>query len=263
MEMMMEKRVRSPNYPALSLKEAIDRIGTLYRNQHTHAAPREVVAKAIGYNSLNGASASAISALHKYGLLDRSGEDIKISERAMRILHPHSPSEKTEAIREAAREPALFAELAEKFPGRFPSEEVLRNYLLRNGFAPSAVNGVILAYRETSDFVEHLGGGYDSGVSTTQAPQEALMLQAPPAAQSVYPQPVISFKEQGNETVVLSYVFGNRAVVKIVTEGDISDIEALDMIEIQLPIKRQELKMRAANKNVSNRLATVDETAPD
>jgi hypothetical protein len=80
------------------------------------------------------------------------------------------------------------------------------------------------------------------------------MLQAPPAAQTVYPQPVISFKEQGNETVVLNYTFGNRAVVKIVTEGDISDIEALDMIEILLPIKRRELKAFASRQNLSNKL---------
>jgi len=72
----------------------------------------------MGYNSLNGASAGAISALHKYGLLGRAGDKIRVSERALRILHPHSAEEGATAIQEAANEPPLFAELNERFPGR-------------------------------------------------------------------------------------------------------------------------------------------------
>src|SRR5665213_535998 len=99
----------------------------IFSNQHTHGAPREVVAKSMGYNSLNGASATSISALVKYGLLDGRGDEIRISDRTMRILHPQSAEEKASALREAAGEPVLFRELAEKFPGRMPSEEILRN----------------------------------------------------------------------------------------------------------------------------------------
>ena len=153
----MEKRIRSPNYPALSLPDAIDKVAALYRAQHTHSAPREVVAKGMGYNSLNGASASAISALNKYGLLDRAGDEIKVSERALRILHPHSAEERAAAIKEAASEPPLFAELNERFHGRMPGDELLRNYLIRNGFAPAAVTPVMAAYRETSEMAEREG----------------------------------------------------------------------------------------------------------
>jgi hypothetical protein len=158
----MDKRIRSPNYPALSLPEAIERVAALYRAQHTHAAPREVVAKGLGYNSLNGASATAISALQKYGLLERSGDELKVSERGMRILHPHPPEDRGAAIREAAADPPLFAELREKFPGAIPSDDLLRNYLIRRGFAPGAVTAVISAYRETSEMAEREGRLDDS-----------------------------------------------------------------------------------------------------
>ena len=150
----MEKRVRSPNYPALSLVEALDKVAGIYRQIHNHAGPREVIAKAMGYAGLNGASATAISALHKYGLLERSGEEIKVSDRAMRIMHPHAPAERAEAIRQAAFEPQLFAELNERFPDHMPNDELLRNYLVRKGFAPAALTAVISAYRDTSDMVE-------------------------------------------------------------------------------------------------------------
>src|SRR5438477_144269 len=113
---MEGKRIRSPNYPALSLPDAIEKAAALYRVQHTHAAPREVAVRGMGYNTLNGASATAISALHKYGLLDRVGDEVKISDRALRILHPEPLEERSAAILEAAREPPLFGELAERFP---------------------------------------------------------------------------------------------------------------------------------------------------
>src|SRR5665213_3524203 len=144
----------------------------IFSNQHTHGAPREVVAKSMGYNTLNGASATAISALIKYGLLEGRGEEIKISDRAMRIMHPQSQAEKAEAIREAATCPDLFQELAEKFPGRMPAEDVVRSYLIRRGFAEAALSPVVLAYRETNEFVEREGSAYDSPQATpSEAPQ--------------------------------------------------------------------------------------------
>jgi hypothetical protein len=183
----MDKRIRSPNYPALSLPDAIDKVTALYRAQHTHPAPREVVARGIGYNSLNGASASAISALQKYGLLERTGDEIRVSERALRILHPHPPEERGAAIREAAQEPPLFAELNERFPGRMPSDDLLRNYLIRNGFAPSAVTSVITAYRETSEMAEREGREHDS---LREQPQEHAGMRSSENVETSQPLPL-------------------------------------------------------------------------
>src|SRR5208283_4724151 len=107
------------------------------------AAPREVVAKSMGYAGISGASSTAISALHKFGLLEKVGEELKVSDRAMRIIAPHSPEERGSAIQEAAFDPPLFSELLERFPGQLPNEDLLRNFLVRKGFAPAALSQVI------------------------------------------------------------------------------------------------------------------------
>jgi hypothetical protein len=138
----------------------------------------------MGYNSLNGASASAISALYKYGLLDRLRDEIKVSDRAMRILHPHSPEERSKAIQEAAYEPPLFAELRDRFPGQMPSDDLLRNYLIRNGFAPGALTPVMLAYRETSEMAEREVQAHDS---LREQPQEHVAVPAPAVTASDRP----------------------------------------------------------------------------
>ncbi len=149
----MAKRARSPNYPAIGLPEALERLQILWDAIQRHPAPRELVATGMGYSGLHGASNSAVSALRKYGLLERVGTDLQVSERGMMYLHPQEPTERVSAIREAAAEPELFATLGERFPGGVVNEELIRNYLLRNNFTGAAAANAILAYRETIDLV--------------------------------------------------------------------------------------------------------------
>jgi hypothetical protein len=246
----MDKRIRSPNYPALSLPDAIDKVTALYRAQHTHAAPREMVAKGMGYNSLNGASASAISALQKYGLLERNGDELKVSERALRILHPHPPEERGAAIQEAASEPPLFAELNERFPGRMPSDDLLRNYLIRNGFAPSAVTGVITAYRETSEIAEREGHAHDSPREQTREHDEMPSLQQ--HKQTVQPETheTTFTQASGSDPFRVSFTPSGIEVSGKLTSSERADeliaaIQALKLLlkpapEIQRPPTRQQ-----------------------
>lgn len=242
----MDKRIRSPNYPALSLPEAIEKVTTLYRNQHTHSAPREVVVKSMGYNSLNGASATAISALHKYGLLDKmGGNEVKVSERALSILHPNSPQERREAIREAAAAPDLFAELAERFPGRLPNEEVLRNYLIRKGFAHSALPAVLLAYRKTIEFVEAGDGAYDSQEQTTEespAMSATTPFNLPQRTRATGAEAIEDERRIG----VLD--LGPGSYVRIMATPDVDPSEALDWAEEIIAIQRRVLAKRRPSR---------------
>ena len=146
-------RVRSPNYPQISLPDAITRVANIFSKEHKHPAPREVIVKDMGYNGIHGNSLGALSALSKYGLLERDGQDYRVSERAIAIIHPLDEESKAAALREAAQAPALFAEIFEQFKGQLPSDENLRAYLIRKGFAESALTPVIDSLRETMQFV--------------------------------------------------------------------------------------------------------------
>lgn len=150
------RRIRSPNYPSLSLPDAIARIGPVYERERQHQMSRDVALKGLGYNSANGAALGTISAVVKYGLLDRDGDAYRVSARAVAILHPSDMNEKTEALRQAAFAPALFSELEEQFPGAQVSDDNLRSHLIRRGFASSALTPVISAFRETMQMVSSL-----------------------------------------------------------------------------------------------------------
>jgi hypothetical protein len=257
---MLDKRIRSPNYPALSLKDAIEKVGMLHRNNQTHPAPREIVAKAIGYNSLNGASATAISALNKYGLLDGRGDDLKVSDRAMSILHPHSKQERIEALKAAAREPKLFAELAERFPGGVQSDDLLKNYLLRNGFATGAVTQAIQAYRETSDFVEQEAVGYDSSSATSK--DDAIVNMPPP------PNPPghtgQASQRGGNPTegtrVLQRLDLPEGGFVEVTVSSNVDALEAIDLLKLYLPVMEQAFAKMASRRKQSDASAPASRT---
>jgi ribosomal protein L37AE/L43A len=61
-------KTRSPNYPAMSLEEALQRLRVIYDKQRRYPTTRDVLAKLLGYGGVNGASATVLSALGKYGL---------------------------------------------------------------------------------------------------------------------------------------------------------------------------------------------------
>lgn len=153
----MATKARSPNYPAISLARAIDLTTRLYNEAHTHKASSAVVASALGYTSLNGASMSVISALKKYGMIEGVGDnEFKVSKDGLTIVvDPKSSIERANAIIQAAFRPALFAELRAEYGDKPPkSDDFLRAFLLKRGFVQSAVDTPIRTYRETMELVE-------------------------------------------------------------------------------------------------------------
>jgi hypothetical protein len=176
-------RVRSPNYPALSLPEAISRVKIIHEAEQHLAAPKDVIAKHLGYNGLNGAALSTVSAIGKYGLIEEvAGGQMRVSPLAVTILYPPSSAEKAAAIKEAASKPALFVEIANQWEGHRPSDENLRSYLVRRNFAVDAIDRVIKAYRETMDLVTP-----ESGVYPAQKQEDTVIQHRQPDPRIVSP----------------------------------------------------------------------------
>jgi len=179
-------RVRSPNFPVMGLREAIGKIGIIFEREHQMPAARDALAAHLGYSGLNGTSLKVISALGKYDLLEEVGEQqFRVSDLAMDILHG-TEEERAKAIKEAAAGPALFTRLNDHFGGR-PSEVNLKGYLLRNGFAQSAVTGVIDAYYETLDLVAEVDAQYKVVPAAPEAPAADVVPKAerPMTAQAI------------------------------------------------------------------------------
>lgn len=257
----MEPRTRNRDYPSISLREAIEKLRKLHGAIGLHPATRESVAKGMGYTGLNGASASAVGALNKYGLLERHGEELRLSERAMSILFAHSPSERSSAIRAAAAEPRLFAELLDKYPGKPPTDDVIRNYLTRQGLGASAVAAAVSAFRETVDLVDAEGGVYPP--ASAPVPGDGIggvpmaVVSSQPSHQVVNFVPELSTDERP----IGRYDFEGGAYVRIVVGGDMDTESVLDMAETLIDLKRKELARRTQRGVTS--AAASDDAAED
>ncbi len=149
-------KIRSLNYPPLSLAESIFKINSVYEQERNRAVSKEVIAKAMGYAEINEAFNNDIYALTKYGLLTSISPSLfKLSEDAENIIllnqgHP----DRIRALRNVAFSPYLFGKLRQAFGAQLPSDNILCSFIIKMGFSPKIVNNVIHAYRETLKFIK-------------------------------------------------------------------------------------------------------------
>jgi len=153
------KPIRSPSYPSLPLRDAMEAVRKIEAKYRSAPVPREEAAKIMGYSSLSGPANKALAALASYGLLERAGKgEARVTERARAILHFDSKQEKKDGLIAAALEPQLFREIRERYQGLVvPPEEGVVNYLNRQGFNPNAVRPAARAFLQTMSYLEELG----------------------------------------------------------------------------------------------------------
>jgi hypothetical protein len=148
-------RHRSPNYPAIGLPEAVDRVGRLYAADRKAGAPLETALKHMGFSGRHGKSMMVVSALKKYGLVEDVAGRIVPTQRAVEILVlPKDDPRRLQALREAALSPEINRELFDKFQDDgFPSDETLASELVAyRGFNPAVVENFVRDFKTTIDF---------------------------------------------------------------------------------------------------------------
>jgi hypothetical protein len=145
---------RSPNCPQVTFVDAAEKGRQVYNKEHTHPAAREVVAQSLGYSGINGRSLSMIGALRQYGILEGTGEALKIGDDAVSYFELEDGPERREAISRMLFKPPMFQQIRTDFGETLPSESNLKHYLIKNGFLPKAAEDVISVYRENIRLVE-------------------------------------------------------------------------------------------------------------
>src|SRR5687768_13116405 len=123
---------RSPNYPQLTLEDAIQRIRPLYEAAHTYPTEKIVIAENLGYNGLHGKSLTLIAAVTRYGRLEPEGDGMRVSSDAVTILElPQGDPQRSEAVERAAFAPRLFADMHSEFGNTPPNDVTLRHHLIK------------------------------------------------------------------------------------------------------------------------------------
>ena len=98
---------RSPNFPSMSLGEAIDAARLIFQKEGRSVMPRKSAVAPLGYSSINGRSLSVLGALRAYGIIDGRGDEINLSADAIAaLMAPHGSEEHFGALRRLFESPA-------------------------------------------------------------------------------------------------------------------------------------------------------------
>jgi len=215
-------KVRSPNYPSMSLGPALEAVRPVYQSENRNKMARAVLAKHLGYSSLNGRALGKIGAVRAYGLIEGSGDDLRVSDDAVKaLMAPAGSSERTGALARLASRPALFQDLNKEFPDTMPSLENIKYALVKRQFTADAAEKAAKSYLATMNLVSGIPDAYsapdeDDGADEGDPP--------PP------PRPPGQVKIMAGERVVFTEENTPQQYLKLVACGEVDDtlLEALE-----------------------------------
>lgn len=226
-------RQRSPNYPAIGLKAAIDKARQLYEADRKAGAPIDAALKHMGFSKRHGQAMAVLSALKKFNLVEESSGRIVLTQQAIDILvFPEQDERRVRAIRECALSPDIYRELFDQYKSSgMPSDETLRAELIADKhFNPSAVEGFIRDFKETlifagiMDSVELSLGHEDS---LEMADSTAAVQQGTASTPAPGRQPPISTTKLQIQEFIVPLSGNGRAVFQWPTTLSKEDIDDL------------------------------------
>ena len=226
----MVTKPRSPNYPGIDLRVAVDRAKQLYPKVQRGAFTPLDAAQAWGYSGDSSAMRRATGALRQYGLIEaKKGDNARLTTRALTLAlrEPESREFRT-ALREAVVSPALFEELIDS--GRANNATgALRQYLVvEKRFTKEGADTFIGVFKTSIAFA-----GLDDGDDTawldegvTDEHGQAITTTAP----ATTPPPSAPVPPPGSLTIPIPLNNGGMGTVTLPVGMTPADWNRLDAI---------------------------------
>lgn len=149
-----KRRDRSPSFPYISLREAVEKLEAFYRQFTRHPARIHVIAPILGYSPKSSSLLRVIAALKSFGLIDDAGsgtdKKVSVSDLGVRIVADKRPGIRDEAIRQAFNACDIFASHRDKWGPRRPPNDACESELhLDHGFTSDAARKFISVYDDS------------------------------------------------------------------------------------------------------------------
>ena len=130
-------KVKSPNYPKISLAEALALARKAFDKDNRNKMSQGALAKHLGHSSLSGPALTRIGAVRAYGLIEGAGDELRVSDDAVTaMVAPGGSRELAVAFGALAARRSL-SKIRAEFPTP-PSAENLKFWLVKRKFAPDA-----------------------------------------------------------------------------------------------------------------------------
>jgi len=148
------KRLRSPGYPMISLKEAIQKANTLWDKDRRNLIPKEAAFAHLGFKKIGGYGGRIIAALKHYGLTSEKENGIILTQDAVDLaIYKSTDEDYINIVKKIALKPDIYNKIYNGYNGQLPSDDTLRVKLLKEyRFHPDKVKGFISDFRKTIEF---------------------------------------------------------------------------------------------------------------
>jgi hypothetical protein len=235
---------RSPNYPAFGLEAAIEKIRTVYDEEKRTPTTPKVIAGHLGYADTDGPGGRSVSCLRQFGLLEDAAGNLKVSDLAFSLLHlPDEDAEKAQLLKQAALKPNLYRQLREDYPDTIPSDSTLKSNLLKRGFNPNSIDGVIADFRGTMEIAKVYDVSHNAGEDKSKMQTTSPVTIPGPTANTPNNSPLPGFVATGNRIYAMAFEGEGSAALTLsgtYTEEDLDDLKAY--LETSLKTLKRSIK---------------------
>jgi hypothetical protein len=200
---MAAKRDRSPNFPCVSLKTAVDRLVAFEKYFTRHPASLSKAGLAWGFKENSDQALQVLSAMRYYGLIEYQGNpparQAVISEQGRTYLRAQQDSIKQEVLRQAALRPRMIRKFWDLWGAdRLPDPICKDDLVLHNGFSDRGAPLFLKIYDDTiafaglahpdkvpPDSAEVIDDSDDSATEEDELPGQPSERNPPPPAKKV------------------------------------------------------------------------------
>lgn len=232
---------RSPSFPYVDLKVALEKAETFRQKEGRNAASFEIAVANWGYSPKSSGAKQTVAALRAFGLLDPEGP-VKLTDVAIRVLmDKRDPSPEREAlIRKLALNPSMHKRLWDRYGVNLPSDANLRHSLIfDDGFNENAVEDFIEEYKATIAFAKLMESDTMPPAGEEQhetTPPGGAMEQplAPPSRGQAPPPPASMIGGSGLPPVTFPLPGDNALEIRLRSKMSKADFDRLKPILVAL-----------------------------
>nr|WP_136252715.1 hypothetical protein [Ningiella ruwaisensis] len=246
------KRVRSPAYPAVSLKLAIKKAQEFYKVEGRNEAFLTVALTHWGYSPNSGNGLKLVAALSSYGLADTTGSGknrkIKLSDLALRILldNRENSLEKNQAIQSLALKPKIHQKLWNLWGADLPSIENMNHHLIfEEGFNEKFVNSFVKDYRETIEFSQlanvqngEESDGHEEIVEELGAPEDSASNPSTQEQVTTTERSYSNVSLSNTDIEIAKYPVAKNCTIRVIADGPFNR-KAIEALVAQLNLNLQ------------------------
>jgi len=176
-----KRRIRSPGYPMIDLKEAIAKAKILWDRDKSHPIPKDAVFEHLGYQIEGGYGGRIIAALKQFDLIYEKQNDIILTQNAIDLaIYPHIDNHYIEIVKKIALKPYTYNKLYSENNIHELSDASLKVILIKNyKFNPDKVDAFISNFRSTIVFAGLSGLGKQEETIEGEVPKEEMISETP------------------------------------------------------------------------------------